>query len=422
MEKDFFSAEKGIGFCPKCGKKITTTFLEKNKFFYIRRRCTKHIRKNEVINKTDKILSHYFWNSEINKVINGKRYWDGIRAVDVLITRKCNSDCKVCFAKYCEDYEEMSIENFKKILSLIKGAKVVLNGGEVTVRKDLKKFIKLTIKTGNFPVLYTNGLKLSKISFLKELKKAGLKEVVITFMGFREEIYERMRGGSHQLQLVLKALKNLEKENIKTSIYCVVAKGINEDQIAPILRYAALHKFIWSVNFKPIYLEGVSKNSKLSKENIISYSELVKLIGRVVNGVNDSYILSTQKLFYYIQNKLATKFPPIYFSWLEIPTIFVRRNNSNFKPLISKDLVNLLLPFFSNNYSDLIFKFLPSEKFIYSNSVDAYLLKIEDFLYRRGVRKIVLGLIAPYVSPYITSSPTLKQLNGKIVPSSLLAW
>jgi len=288
-------------------------------------------------------------------------------------------------------------------------AKVVLNGGEVTTRKDLKELIRLTIKSGNYPVVYTNGLKISDLNYLRELKSAGLKEVVISFEGFREEIYEKLRGGREEFGLVLKALRNLEKEGIRTSIYTTIAKGINDDQVGPILDFAASHKFIWTVSFKPIYLNGVSPHSGLSKANLISYSELLNLIARKIPGINLDYVLSLRKMLSTIQQSLARKENPIYLSWLEIPTIFVRRENGRFKPLLPSGIAKL----FSRQPFSSIFKHTLSAK--------SY-LQLDELLYKLDIRKVTLGTISPYIPTFLTTSPTLMQLNNRIVFSSYLAW
>jgi uncharacterized radical SAM superfamily Fe-S cluster-containing enzyme len=409
--QNLFPIDTQISFCPVCGKQIESQFIVKGDFLYLRRRCKNHIKKDEVLHKVDEVLPHYLWNSKIKELINVKRYWRGIKAIDLLVTRKCNSNCKVCFVKYGkENYEEMSVENFKSILKVLHSAKVVLNGGEVTLREDLEELIKLTLESGNFPVVYTNGLKFSNRNYLKRLKKIGLKEVVISFEGFKEEIYERLRGGAYQLKLVMKALENLKKENIKTSLYCTVAKGINDDQIPYILRYMASNKFIWTVAFKPIYLVGTSRNSNLTKKNIPSYSELLEIIGKEVNGVNSSYVLQLQKLFYSLQREFARN-NPLYFSWLEIPTIFVRRKGGKLEPfppylLGSSKILNKTARLIASAFS------------LHNGG----LLKLENYLFNHGIGKIVLGTIAPYVSPYVVSSPTLRQMNGKIVLSSYLAW
>jgi molybdenum cofactor biosynthesis enzyme MoaA len=385
-------------------------FLEIDNFLYLERKYRTGFKKREIIHKADKLLSLYLWNSELKNLIKKENYWKGIKAIDILVTPKCNINCKVCYVKYGrENCEEMDVENFKKILKLVNNAKIVLNGGEVTTREDLKELIKLTIKSGNQPVIYTNGLKISNLNYLRELKNAGLKEVVISFEGFREEIYEKLRSGKDEFELVLKALRNLEKERIRTSIYTTIAKGINDDQIGPILEFAATHGFIWTVSFKPIYLTGVSPHSELNETNLISYSELLNLIARKIKGINLNYILSLRKMFSIIQQSLANKNNPIYLSWLEIPTIFVKREKGRFKPFFPSSLMKLL----SKQPISSIVK--------HTLSTRSY-LQLDELFYRLGIRKITLGTISPYVPTFLTASPTLRQLNNKIVFSSYLAW
>jgi uncharacterized radical SAM superfamily Fe-S cluster-containing enzyme len=366
--------------------------------------------KKEPIHKIDKLFSSYLWNSEIKDLIRLEKYWEGIKAVDVLITPKCNLDCKVCYVKYGkEEFEEMSKENFKKILKLVKNAKIVLNGGEATMREDLEEFITLTIESGNYPVLYTNGAKISNLNYLRRLKKAGLEEVVISFNGFREEIYEKLRSGRQELRLVLKALKNLEKEKIRTSIYATIVKGINEDQIGPILDFAASHPFIWAVSFKPLYLGGIHPNLDLNESHLISYSELLKLIEEKIEGVNLNYLFSLRNMLFNFQKYLAIKEKPVYLSWIEIPTLFVKREKRKFKPLLPSTIVKLLS------------KPLISPIFKYSMLSKNY-IQLDKLFYKLGISKITLGTISPNIFNYLTASPTIVQINNKLMFSYYLAW
>jgi hypothetical protein len=186
--------------------------------------------------------------------------------------------------------------------------------------------------------------------------------------------------------------------------------------VVPILKYSASHKFIWATAFKPVFLSGVSPYSNINQKNLISYSELIEIIGKEVKGVNKTYLLSAQRMFYSIQKKSS-----IYFSWLEIPTIFVRRIKGEFKLLFPSKWVSKIS---SNKLFSSIFSLIGNYRFSYNTNsqFNGNLLKIENLLYKFGVSKIVLGTISPYVSPYIGSSPTLKQFNGKLVLSSYLAY
>jgi uncharacterized radical SAM superfamily Fe-S cluster-containing enzyme len=401
---------KELSSFSKSKEETSPQFLKIGEFLYLKRKCKTGLTKKEIIHKSDKLLALYLWNSEVKNLIKREKYWSGIKAIDILVTPKCNLNCKVCYIKYGKErFEEMSKENFRKILKLVNNAKVVLNGGEATTREDLKELIALTIESGNFPVLYTNGVKLSDLKYLKELKKAGLKEVVISFEGFEEEIYEKLRSGKKEFQYVLKALKNLESEKIRTSIYTTIVKGINENQVGPILNFAASHRFIWAVSFKPLYLGGVHPNSKLNETHLISYSQLLELIGEKIKGINLDYLLSLRNIFLNFQKSLANKEKPVYLSWLEIPTIFVKREREKFRPLFPSTIVRL----FSKLSASSMVKYLMSSK---------NYIQLDELFYKLGISKITLGTISPNVSSYLTTSPTIVQINNKLTFSYYLAW
>jgi MoaA/NifB/PqqE/SkfB family radical SAM enzyme len=114
---------------------------------------------------------------------------------------------------------DLSIDEIKSVLRKVgKGKRIVLMGGEPTIREDLPEIIKLIRKSGNYPILYTNGLKLADISYVKKLKKAGLKQVIITLDGFDPKVTETLRGNKNEYLLKILALKNLEAEIILTLI------------------------------------------------------------------------------------------------------------------------------------------------------------------------------------------------------------
>lgn len=166
--------------------------------------------------------------------------WEIIRKkmcfIALHLTKLCNSNCNICFEEAFTT-DEMSLQDIKYILSRIGKNKIVdLFGGEPTVRKDFFKIIKLIKESGNYFNLYTNGLKLENENFVNRLKKSGVKEVYLSFNGFKEEIYEKINGDSNQYRRKLKALINLEKYNIPTLLSVNIVNGINDNQIPEIIR------------------------------------------------------------------------------------------------------------------------------------------------------------------------------------------
>jgi uncharacterized radical SAM superfamily Fe-S cluster-containing enzyme len=227
-------------------------------------------------------------------------------------TTKCNSDCNICYAKDSLPYEEISINEIKQILSRIgKNKRIILSGGEPTVRKDLFKIISLIKKSGNIPVTYTNGLKLADPNYVKKLKKSGLERVHFSFDGFREEIYEQLRGSSEHLYLKLKALKNLEKFNIEVYISSTIAAGINEGEVGKLLEFCVRNNhFIKGLVFFHAQPFG---RFNINTKKLLTASDIIKLLEDASKGtINREYFIEFKKFsihLYHLLNKIGKFFP-----------------------------------------------------------------------------------------------------------------
>lgn len=89
--------------------------------------------------------------------------------VNVFLTRKCNLNCKYCFAKEFinKKNEEFTIENFNKVLQFIKQdgiESVGLLGGEPTLHSAFRNILDILINDRQIKIIkiFTNGLELHK--------------------------------------------------------------------------------------------------------------------------------------------------------------------------------------------------------------------------------------------------------------------
>lgn len=210
------------------------------------------------------------------------------------ITSKCNSDCRLCFMKNCI-YDEMDIPYISDILKKAgKNKKVILWGGEPTTRKDLPKIIKLVKKSGNLPVVYTNGLKFADVNYVKTLKKAGLEAVIFSFDGFREDIYKVLRRDENHLELKKKALENLRRLNLQTHISMTVLRDLNEDQIIPILDFCVMNNdFIKSLS---IYTAVKFGRNEFGDFKVISPNQIMKIIEKEKQDIKREYFIQLKRL------------------------------------------------------------------------------------------------------------------------------
>jgi MoaA/NifB/PqqE/SkfB family radical SAM enzyme len=242
-----------------------------------------------------------------------------IPTINIYITQRCNSFCKLCFMNSSPIVSrkfDLSLNEIRSILKKIgKRKRIVLMGGEPTVREDLPEIIKLIRKSGNYPILYTNGLKLSDIKYVKLLKKAGLKQVIITFDGFDPNVTETLRGSKSEYFLKIMALRNLEAERILTFISMTVAKGVNENEIKRVIDYAINSvKRRGVIRHVMMYGATITKDGRylLPKETEMSDIELLRLVAKSNKNIKISYLIEFKKLlinFYNLFKKIGYPIP-----------------------------------------------------------------------------------------------------------------
>ncbi|MEW6202772.1 MAG: radical SAM protein, partial [bacterium] len=88
----------------------------------------------------------------------------------------CNQDCIFCNAPDIPPGlpTEKTLETVRKLLG--DGVdKIILSGGEPTLRKDLPEIIRFARENGAETVeLYTNAIRCDKLEYTKKLVEAGL--------------------------------------------------------------------------------------------------------------------------------------------------------------------------------------------------------------------------------------------------------
>lgn len=342
---------KGMSLCEYCRRVIPSETVIKDGYYWLVKDCPfDKIMSEKMLEKVDlefpieynlrtKNFPHYrlkIGQKEIEKndIVNIQ----SLHMILLFLTQKCNSNCSICYDRTGTERQDLSIKIIKKILKNYKDKEVVLYGGEPTVREDLPEIIKVVKDSGNFPILFTNGLKLTDFNYLRMLIKAGLSCVYLSFDGFRKEIYETIRGGAFEYEEKLKALYNLERENLRTIIAMTVIKGFNEDQIAPILDFAQKHSFISELTLRPLYL--IDRNHQFSSINLISRKEILDIIAKYVN-IPLQYFKDFYELKIEAYNFLK-KFKKVNYPIPGNYDLFVKKTRNGFLPLLTlQEIENL---------------------------------------------------------------------------------
>lgn len=131
----------------------------------------------------------------------------------------CNQKCVHCYAagQTLAEEKELDTAEWKRIIDKCREAgipQITFTGGEPTMREDLTELIDYS--KWFVTRLNTNGIKLTK-DYCRELKKASLDSMQITFYSCDEEIHNKLVG-ANRYQNTVQGIENAIAEGLNISI------------------------------------------------------------------------------------------------------------------------------------------------------------------------------------------------------------
>lgn len=277
------------GLCDKCLKEVPAKTFEHHGKIYIRKICPAH----------GKFTALHFWDDpEIyNELIKVKTADPKSANVSVCLTRKCNLDCMVCYARA----NEAKTPDFRVAdLKVLRGYKrVLLTGGEPTIRKDLPRIIRTLRRNGKRVTIFSNGLKLAQIKYLRLLIKSGLNNVIMQLDSLEEKVSAAIRG-KNLIGAKKQAVQNIQREKIPLYLYSVVLKN-NPDNTREIIAFARKFPVLKMVSFNVLGMFG-----RCNKEDFVPSSQIIKNIC-VASKIDKKEWIEASKLFNTIDRLLLMK-------------------------------------------------------------------------------------------------------------------
>lgn len=139
---------------------------------------------------------------------------------------------------------------------------VQISGGEPTIHPNFFEILDIAkSKPIRHLMLNTNGIRIANDEeFVKRLATYMPNfEIYLQFDSFEKEVLEKLRGKDLR-EVRLKALENLNKYNLSTTLVVTLQKNLNNKEIGKIIEFALKQKCIRGVTFQPTQVAGRLEN------------------------------------------------------------------------------------------------------------------------------------------------------------------
>ncbi len=184
----------------------------------------------------------------------------------VPITSACNLSCPVCYTLNRNvDPFFMSLASFASILDQLREVDPALpiinfTGGEPLMHPEFGRMVEMCHAAGIHRVtVSTNGLRLlTDERLLADLCRFDAR-IVLSWNSFEREPY-RVLAGADLLDTKMKILDLLGRYRPTTTLLTVVAAGLNDGEIGPIVNYVMESDFIISSEIHTITFSGQNEH------------------------------------------------------------------------------------------------------------------------------------------------------------------
>jgi len=250
--------------------------------------------------------------------------------LDIVLTDKCNSNCKFCIADLIHNKLDCDLEVLKRkiFFAIVKMnvKEVLLLGGEPTVSKNLLPIIKF-LKTQELDkiVVTSNGIRLANdLKFREELLSSGITHLNLSVMAL-DAVSQREISGAKQginyndLGNIYKLAK---KYGVQVRISANVFKGNLDGASKMLTFYTQLQDVCDSVKFSPLFavddFSVIDVKTKWVQEHILhpgEYDIIFTRFEEFMEKQKDCVILENPKQFGFVKNTMIPLKTPIIMNW-----------------------------------------------------------------------------------------------------------
>ena len=190
------------------------------------------------------------------------------------VTNTCNLRCPICFTyNRREPRYFMNREELRTLLDEVAGRAgavdlVNVTGGEPTLHPEILSLLEECRREGIGRVtMNSNGLRLATDEpFCRDLARLGVY-CILSFHTLRPDRSARLHGQDLS-QEKLRAIENLERAGVGTTLLMVLVRGVNEDEAGEPVRLAKAHTNVRSITIQTMTYTGQGGKSFLPREHL----------------------------------------------------------------------------------------------------------------------------------------------------------
>jgi 7,8-dihydro-6-hydroxymethylpterin dimethyltransferase len=285
--------DNAVSICSVCLRRVEASILIKDEQVFMEKWCPEHGRERVLIADD----AHYYRMArekfikapELPQRFNTERHWGcpydcGLCPEHmqhscltlIEVTDHCNLRCPICYADsgpHRPGFRDMA--TIEKMLDAVVANEgepdvVQISGGEPTIHPQ---FFDILDAAKRRPIRHlmvnTNGLRIAKdLEFVERLATymPGF-ELYLQFDSLRDEVSQELRGAKLR-DIRLRALENLNKYDISTTLVVTVKKGLNDEELGEIIDFALTQPCVRGVTFQPIQHAGRAENFDPAKNRL----------------------------------------------------------------------------------------------------------------------------------------------------------
>jgi uncharacterized radical SAM superfamily Fe-S cluster-containing enzyme len=268
--------------CPECARTVVGRVFDWRGDVYMEKTCPEHgYVRDRVFTNSALFLKMQQWSFREGAGVENPR----VRTADACpgscglcnmhqshtmlgqidLTNRCNLSCPICFANasttgyVCEPSFDEVVGLLEQLRAYrpVPASAVQLTGGEPTLHPDFLAILRKARELGFSHVqAASNGIRFAEPGFAKAAAEAGLHTIYLQFDGVDDAVHEVTRGRP-LLDVKRRALEQIHAAGMKVCLVPTIVKGVNDDQVAKILRFAVENIHVVSgIAYQPVSFTG----------------------------------------------------------------------------------------------------------------------------------------------------------------------